>query len=319
VFTRYLLGLSCLFLAASLGALAASCGADDPQSAGPGPSATGGTAGTTGGETAPTDSGGETATAPEGRRVSLQVWFSRPERVAANLGQILDPKLFMARREVDATEGIGTAALTELLAGPTSQETAGDLVSAVPSGTRLLGLDIAGGVATVDLSSEFESGGGSLSMEMRLAQVVYTLTQFPTVKSVRFRLDGEPLEVFSGEGIVLSKPVARKDYEELMPAILVTSPALRAEVDGPITVSGTANVFEANVTVRVVTATGKEVARTFTTATCGTGCRGDFSVTLDVPRPQGRTSAFVFVEDDDAAGVGTPPHQVRIPITLVGS
>ena len=59
--------------------------------------------------------------------------------------------------------------------------------SAIPAGTRLLGLSIAGQIATVDLSSEFESGGGATSVLGRLAQVVYTLTQFPTVTSVSSR------------------------------------------------------------------------------------------------------------------------------------
>ena len=53
-------------------------------------------------------------------------------------------------------------------------------------------------------------------MQMRLAQVVYTLTQFPTVSAVRFSLDGAPVDVFSSEGIVLDHPVGRTDYEDLL-------------------------------------------------------------------------------------------------------
>ncbi len=37
-------------------------------------------------------------------------------------------------------------------------------------------------------------------MFMRLAQLVYTATQFDTVKSVRLHLDGEPVDVFSARG-----------------------------------------------------------------------------------------------------------------------
>ena len=64
------------------------------------------------------------------------------------------------------------------------------MYTAIPDGTTLLGISIADGIATVNLSREFESGGGSASMQARLAQVVYTLTQFPTVTGVRFQLDG---------------------------------------------------------------------------------------------------------------------------------
>jgi N-acetylneuraminic acid mutarotase len=55
-------------------------------------------------------------------------------------------------------------------------------------------------------------------MQMRLGQVVYTLTQFQTVKRVRFALDGAPVNVFSSEGIVLDHPVGRSDYQNLAAA-----------------------------------------------------------------------------------------------------
>jgi hypothetical protein len=155
-------------------------------------------------------------------------------------------------------------------------------------------------------------------MFMRLAQVVCTLDQFPTVKGVLFKLDGEPVDVFSGEGIVLDHPVGCGDYEDFLPVILVTSPTAGERVPNPVTVRGSANVFEANVTVRILDEDGNEVARTFTTATCGSGCRGDFSVVVkyEVDHEQPGT---IVVHDDDAAGTGTPPHQVRIPVVLTPS
>ena len=235
--------------------------------------------------------------------LALQVWFAR------------DGGLVAVRRTHEPTQAVATAATNALLEGPTDPERSAGFTSAIPSGTRLLGISIQNGVATVDLTSEYQSGGGALSMQTRLGQVVYTLTQFPTVQKVRFRLDGNPVNVFSSEGIVLDHPVGRADYADLLPAIVVSEPAQGATVTSPVTVSGTANVFEANVTVEVLDANGKVVGKTFTTASCGTGCRGSFSVavTYEVAKQQPGT---IVVHDDDAEGTGTPPHSVRVPVTL---
>jgi hypothetical protein len=210
---------------------------------------------------------------------------------------------------------VATAAVDALLAGPSAAERSTGLVSAVPAGTRLLGITIRNGVATVDLTSEYQSGGGSLSMQMRLGQVVYTLTQFPTVQKVRFRLDGTPVNVFSSEGIVLDHPVGRGDYANLLQPIDVAKPADGESVSSPVTVAGTANVFEANVTVEILDATGKVVGRANTTASCGTGCRGKYSVSVPFTVSKAQSGA-VLVHDDDAAGTGSPPHSVQIPVAL---
>jgi sporulation and spore germination protein/immunoglobulin-like protein involved in spore germination len=265
-----------------------------------------------------TDSGTETSPPPTGTGsgtvvetgsggasgVLYQVWLVRGE------------SLFVTWRERAGTPRVGTAAMEDLLAGPTSLEARAGVSTVIPGGTRLLGLTVSKGVATVDLSSEFESGGGSASMSARLAQVACTLDQFETVKGVSFELDGQPVDVFSGEGIVLDHPVRCRDYEELFPVILVEHPSIGQRVENGITVSGSANVFEANVTVRVLDAGGTELARDFTTATCGTGCRGTFSIDMDFEVTHEQAGTIV-ISDDDAAGTGKPPHEVRIPVTLM--
>jgi hypothetical protein len=116
------------------------------------------------------------------------------------------------------TPRVAAAALTDLLSGPTRGERGVGKATAIPAGTRLLGISIANGIATVDLTSQFQSGGGSRSMQLRLAQVVYTVTEFPTVSKVRFELDGSPVNVFSSEGIVLDHPVGRNDYKAFLPS-----------------------------------------------------------------------------------------------------
>ena len=121
-----------------------------------------------------------------------------------------------AIRAVDMPD-VASNAIRELIDGPTSADHDLDLWTSVPADTLLLGLTIEDGLATIDLSREFEVGGGTYNILSRLAQVVYTLTQFPTVDEVLFYLDGEPAEVFSGEGVVLEDPVGRDDYTTILP------------------------------------------------------------------------------------------------------
>ncbi|MDF1597228.1 MAG: GerMN domain-containing protein [Acidimicrobiia bacterium] len=115
------------------------------------------------------------------------------------------------------TPDVAANAIRALIEGPTPAEQDTELSTAVPADTLLLGLTIEDGLATIDLSREFEVGGGSFNILSRLAQVVYTLTQFETIGRVNFRLDGEPVTVFSGEGVLLESPVGRHDYATILP------------------------------------------------------------------------------------------------------
>jgi len=195
----------------SLGIILAGCGSDDAVSLGPPP------------RTGPSEiNATPTGTSTVATSTSVEVWFASGERRVAE------------RRTHTPTLGVAAAALEALLAGPTRAERASGVSTAVPAGTRLLSVSINGGIATVDLTSEYQSGGGSFSMQVRLGQVVYTLTQFPTVKKVRFQLDGAPVNVFSGEGIVLDHPVGRSDYKELAPTAAPVAGTWRVLPPAPI-------------------------------------------------------------------------------------
>lgn len=118
---------------------------------------------------------------------------------------------------VPASSDVAANAIRALIAGPTPAQQAAGLSSVVPTDTLLLGMTIDDGLAKIDLSQEFEAGGGTFSMTSRLAQVVYTLTQFPTIDEVEFWLDGSPVTVFSAEGLLLEEPVGRNDYLAALP------------------------------------------------------------------------------------------------------
>ncbi len=223
-------------------------------------------------------------------------------------------KLGVAHRTVPKTLQIGAAAMQELLKGPTAAEQSAGLTTSIPAGTKFLGLTIANNIATVNLSSDYESGGGSLSMSARLAQVVFTLTQFSSVDQVNFQLDGKAVTVFSGEGLVLDHPVGRSNYEQLTPAILVETPAVGDTITSPVHLTGSANTFEAAFAIDIVDASGNLLQEQHAMATSGTGTRGTFdvSVPFSVDHEQsGKVIVFEFSAKD-----GSKTNIVEIPVTL---
>jgi hypothetical protein len=295
-----------------VGLLATACGTDNAGSLGRAPE------GTTrssnpgpAGVTRPSDSSSAPGARPtmasqspsgqqQTREIGLQVWFTR------------QGKLFVTERAVPATVSVGRASVDRLLAGPSAAEYAAGLRSQIPAGTTLRGLRISSGIATVDLSSSFGSGASPSTMPLRLAQVVYTLTQFPTVSGVRFAVDGQGVTLIGG--VPVQSPQTRAMDSGYLPAITVRSPVIGEEVTSPVAVSGTADVFEATVSVRVLDSAGHEIARTFTTATCGTGCRGDYSVPVSYSVP--RTEHGTIEVYESSAKDGRPVNVQQIPVTL---
>jgi germination protein M len=208
--------------------------------------------------------------------------------------------------------GVAAAALRAVLDGPNGRELAAGLTTAVPPDTRLLDLTIADGLARVDLSGHFREGEGAPATRQRLAQVVYTLTQFPTVQRVRVRIDGHTVSPLGD--VKLDRGLRRADFEDQTPAILVESPGFATAVSSPFTARGTANTFEATFEWELRAATGKVLAQHFETATSGTGTRGTFSfpVTFSVDRAT-QGSLVVF---ERSAADGSRIHVRSIPLTL---
>lgn len=210
-------------------------------------------------------------------------------------------------REVPATRAVARAAMTQLLAGPSRDELAARpaFYTSIPDATRLLDVSISDGVATVDLSAAYATARAGFEGGQADAQVVYTLTQFPTVKSVRILVDGQA----HGGG-------TRADYqlEGLLPAIFVDRPAWGASLGNPGAVAGLANVFEATFRVQVQDAGGGVVADRQVMASCGTGCWGTFrtKVEYDVDKAQWGTLRVFNLSPRD----GAPEHVTEYPVWL---
>ena len=105
----------------------------------------------------------------------------------------------------------------KLLEGLTDEEEKAGYLTSIPAGAKLLACSIENGTAFIDFSADIESGGGTAAMEERLAQIVFTATQFPGVETVRFKIDGKLIEYFGGEGITdVERPLGRDHFTRFL-------------------------------------------------------------------------------------------------------
>ena len=222
------------------------------------------------------DSASETTAAADA--VTVRVYFLR------------DGKVWPVAREVE--EASVSAAMAELIAGPTEQERADlGLSTSLSPELRLEGVSVNDGVVDVDLSGDRADG---------LAQIVYTLTQFAHVNSVALVEGDYALTGFD-----------RPRFEEETPSVLVESPLSFEEVQTPLRVTGTANTFEANFQYELLDADGNVVDKNFVTATSGTGTRGTFEfTTADVD------DVATLVVFESSAEDGSRMNEVEIPLTV---
>jgi Immunoglobulin-like domain of bacterial spore germination len=201
------------------------------------------------------DSTSETTTTAA-KTTSVRVYFLR------------DGKVWPVTREVE--EANVASAVDALRAGPTDEEQSelGVTTAVLPLGADLYGA--------------------------ALAQLVYTLTQFPDAGTAE--IDG--------------KSYTRADFEEQTPIILVESPLPFEEVTSPLRVTGTANTFEATFQYELVDKEGKVVDKNFVTATSGTGTRGTFDFTTKKVEDVAALRVFELSAED-----GSRIHEVEIPLT----
>ena len=236
--------------------------------------------------------------------VDVKVYFLSGERLAIAHRLVAGPELLRQ-------------AIGELLAGPTLDERSTGLLSTVPPETELLDVNLADGVATIDLSSAYASGGGTLSMMARLAQVVFTATQFDTVDGVAFRLDGEPIETLGGEGLMLDGPQARMDIDRSISGdVIIDTPVVGATVTSPFTVTGEGNVFEAQFPIEVWAGgwgIGELIGGIAPVTAGAWGDWSDFEVTITLDAPAGPIELVAY----DEGGCGTGPDCPEIIRTVV--
>ena len=209
------------------------------------------------------------------------------------------------------------SALDALLAGPNTLEIELGMLSAIPAGTEVLGLTIEDGVATIDLSSEFETTGMGTTGEIGLvSQVVFTLTQFPTVDSVDITIEGEVRDAILSHGLGATGLTREGFHDAIAPAIVVESPYPGQLVTSPLTVTGFSRTFEATVVYDIVIPpSGLIVAEGFTTAEQpDVDLFGPFEFTVDFATDIAGFGAVIVFEE--SAEDGSQINICEVPVMM---
>lgn len=123
--------------------------------------------------------------------------------------------LVAVRRQSDQGSG-PQAALRALFDGASREDETEGRRSVVPAADTLLHATVVRGVLTIDVPDGFDRLSATQQV-VAMAQLVYTATVSPGVVGVRLVKHDEPVDVPTGSGTLVSRPVARSDYPELAP------------------------------------------------------------------------------------------------------
>jgi spore germination protein GerM len=116
-------------------------------------------------------------------------------------------------RPVEYVDAPLTSTLQALLKGPTPTEVNQGLISLISPETRLRRVYVKQDTAYLDFSEAFRFNSlGKEGLAAQLKQVVYSATEFPTVKQVQILIDGKTASYLSPEGLYIGKPLARSSF-----------------------------------------------------------------------------------------------------------
>jgi len=208
------------------------------------------------------------------------------------------PTDFYLVREVhklDKSSDLALAALNELIKGTPASSGA---YRVLPADTKILGVKIDQGLATVDFSPEvLKANVGASGEALGITSIVNTLTELPNIQKVSFTVDGSVDKGIDWWGHVglYEQPFSRDLSNVWEPSIWVTAPTAGQVIVSPLKITGSARVFEATVSYRLKDANGNILAKGFATASEGAPGRGDFQGELVfAPPAAGKGQLEVF-------------------------
>lgn len=125
-------------------------------------------------------------------------------------GQILLKSII---RTVEYETGLLGATMDTLFSGPSQDDLIKGYFSLIPSDSRINTLSIRDGIAWIDVNEEFTYNHlGFEGYQAQLKQIVYTATEFSSVRGVKITINGREEEFLSAEGIDISGILSRESF-----------------------------------------------------------------------------------------------------------
>lgn len=254
--------------------------------------------------TPPAASPTPTPTEEPGAEADVAVYYLVDSRAGLRLAREL--------RTVTAEDAsdVAVPAVEAMIAGPQDP----DYSSAWVPATHVLGVEVADGVAVVDLSAEARTASiGSEGAALMIQQLVWTVTEAigDPAAGVLLTVEGAPAGDLWGV-VRWDEPVVRQDPLDVRHFVQIDEPREGATATSPLTVTGDAAVFEATLLWAVRGADGTTVAEGFTNTAEGQTF-APYAFELELPPG---TYTVEISESDPSDGEGGPPSTDTRTITI---
>ncbi len=137
-----------------------------------------------------------------------------PQKNSFNVYFVKDEKVLPLKRTINPSVNGKISnlnyAIEELLKGPTVKESAQGYLTEIPFATSVLNIKENPESFIINLSNDFQSGGGSLSMTLRLEQLTKTALGTAEGKKVYLFINGKKPEYIGGEGLIVPSPLNKQ-------------------------------------------------------------------------------------------------------------
>ena len=100
-----------------------------------------------------------------------------------------------------------------MVKAPSKWEKSKGFTSEIPVNTKVLSVRESAQSIMIDLSSDFEGGGGAESTYMRIRQLIKTVNSNTSVP-VYLYINGKQANVIGGEGIMIKQPLNERSLDE---------------------------------------------------------------------------------------------------------